>query len=66
MTFKDLRKAYSEYDVMDEDEDDRLESIRMYVVLAALLAVRLLTYTKYQSQREGSAKEEEDCRGYVQ
>jgi hypothetical protein len=29
-TLKDLRKAYSEYVVPDEEEEERLEAIKMY------------------------------------
>jgi hypothetical protein len=29
-TITDLMKAYKEYDIINEDEEDRLESIRMY------------------------------------
>ncbi|KIM98990.1 hypothetical protein OIDMADRAFT_19943 [Oidiodendron maius Zn] len=28
-TLKDLRKAYPEYEMIDEDEEDRLESLRI-------------------------------------
>jgi hypothetical protein len=29
-TITDLMEAYKEYDIINEDEEDRLESIRMY------------------------------------
>jgi hypothetical protein len=63
-TLQDLRKAYPEYTIVDEAEEERLEAIRMYV---AELPVRiyLLTCTKAQSEREGTSKEEEDCRRYA-
>jgi small subunit ribosomal protein S33 len=31
-TIQDLIKAYPELDIIDEEEEDRLESIRMYDV----------------------------------
>jgi hypothetical protein len=29
-TITDLQKAYKDYDIINEEEEDRLESIRMY------------------------------------
>jgi hypothetical protein len=29
-TITDLMKAYKDYDIINEEEEDRLESIRMY------------------------------------
>ena len=30
-TFKDLQKAFSEFEMINEDEEDRLEAIKMCV-----------------------------------
>jgi hypothetical protein len=65
-TLKDLQKAYPEYEMIDEDEEDRLESLRMYGLLHVQTCYSLLTSTKHQGKREGSTKEKEDCGGYVQ
>lgn len=52
-TLKDLRKAYPEYDMIDEDEEDRLESIRLYASqsLVFLYAANMSTVSK-QEERE--------------
>jgi hypothetical protein len=31
-TFKDLQKAYPEYETYNEEEEDRLEKIKMYAI----------------------------------
>jgi small subunit ribosomal protein S33 len=32
-TFQDLQKLYPEYEMVNEPEEDRLEAIKMYVLL---------------------------------
>ena len=50
-------------DIINEDEEDRLEAIKMYVVCNAQGIGVLLTVGQSESERKGSTKEEEDERG---
>ena len=63
-TIQDLQKLYPEFDdFIDEDEEDRLEGIKMWVVL--LLQIwQILTTRQCKGKRKGSTKEEEDGRRY--
>lgn len=58
-TLKDLRKAYPEYDMIDEDEEDRLESIRLYASqpLVFVYAADMSTVSK-QEEREPQRRRE--------
>jgi hypothetical protein len=51
-TLKDLRKAYPEYEMIDEDEEDRLEHIRLYGLscLDSLCAANMPTVSKQKEK----------------
>lgn len=59
-TIQDLQKLYPEFeDFIDEDEEDRLEQIKMFVVLLVEIW-HTLTVIQSQSKRKGCPQEEED------
>jgi hypothetical protein len=41
-TFQDLQKAYPDWETFDEEQEDRIEKLKLYVTLATWRIVHLL------------------------
>ena len=64
-TIQDLQRLYKgELDIVDEEEEDRLEKIKMHVSIQEMLLEHLLIVLQSQSKRERCTEEETDSRRY--
>ena len=62
-TFKDLQKAYPDLETFNDEQEDRIEGLKLYVRIFQKISATA-DCIKSQSKRKRGAKEEEDCRGY--
>ena len=61
---KELQKAYPELDIINEEEEDRLEAIKMYATPTIQGKQQMwLTSAQFESERKRSTKEEANERG---